>query len=301
MNILVTGCWGFIGSNLVPYLLKQGHRVIGFDNFSNCSIDAPARMKKAAGRENWLKFKIYNLDITSFKFMHSVCVNEKIDMIVHLAARGSVPRSFDDPRGTFENNIIGFSNICQLAAAMNIKRLVYASSSSVHGIGGRLLSPYAMSKKANEDFARIWLSQTNVEHLGLRFFNVYGPGQKFDSAYSAVIPRLIMSKDPVIYGDGKQSRDFTYVDDVCVAIEAALLSPHSNDCIDVGKGESNSVNDIVDILGITPKYVHARQGDIVISQADVKFSEMVLNYKPSTPLEHGLLKTKEYYHGLARK
>ncbi len=307
LNILVTGCLGFIGSNLVPLLLNQGHRVIGFDNFSNVSINPTDRMKKNAGK-NWRGFKFYNCDVTSFKFIHSLCTNETIDVIIHLAAMGSVPRSFDVPRGTFENNVLGFTSVAQLAATLNIKRIVFASSSSVYGSDknqlklegreGELLSPYAISKKMNEDFARVWLAQFGVEYVGLRFFNVYGPGQLMNSKYSALIPKIIHNEEPIVYGDGTATRDFTFVEDVCMGISHAVTGKTFNYISNLAKGTGDSINDVMRILDKKPIYDKARQGDIENSCASTAFCMHALGYVPQTTLADGLAKTKEYYDGL---
>ncbi len=305
MKILVTGCLGFVGSNLVPALLKNGHTVEGFDNFSNSAKDATSRMKANSGPA-WQKFRFYNLDVTSFKFMHSVCANESpIDVIIHLAATGSVPRSFESPRMVMENNVLGFVSICQLAHALEISRLVFASSSSVYGnIAGlctegrsnEMLSPYAISKKMNEDFARTWLSVHNIKYIGLRFFNVYGPGQRADGPYAAAIPRLISMQEPTVYGDGNQRRDFTYVDDVCYGILCAVMNTNVESFVcNLAKGESNSINEILNILKKKAVYLPKRGGDIENSRADVDYLFAKLGYIPHTSIAEGLEKTISYY------
>lgn len=312
-TFLVTGCMGFIGSNFVPKLLQRYVRVIGIDNLSNASLHPTDRMKREAGPKFWPAFTFYNLDVTDFETLATVLQSFKIDGIIHLAALGSVPRSFENPIATIKNNDLGFVSVMQLAAALKIPKVVYASSSSVYGdskdvakIEGRegmALSPYALSKQMNEQFAFVWGEKAGVKSVGLRFFNVFGPGQRPDSPYSAAIPRFINDPSPVIYGDGLQMRDFTFVDDVCEAILNALVYNGPSTCVNVGKGFGNTVNEIVKMIGVENKvsYLPARTGDIRISVADTTRAQKVLGFEAKTPIELGIEKTKQYYWSLANE
>jgi len=307
MTILVTGCLGFIGSNLVPRLLSDGHSVVGFDNMSNCSPNATHRMKALCGPINWGNFKFYNADVREFNAMHSICTHHAIDAIVHLAAIGSVPRSFNDPAAYVDNNEKGFVNVAKLASHLAIKRLVYASSSSVYGsqpvkderFVPEPLSPYAISKFANELFANVWSRATGVRMTGLRFFNVYGPGQHHGGAYSAVIPEFITNPHPTVNGSDAIERDFTYVEDVCDAIILAISSADSRGVYNVGTGVTTSLAQILGMIGKQAKLGPRRPGDVMSSHAVTSLSEHQLGFKARTKFADGLIKTVEYFERLA--
>lgn len=304
MKILVTGCVGFIGSNLVPHLLNLGHEIVGFDNLFNPSIRPTDRMKQASG-DNWKNFKFYKVDIRSGPEMQTILLNEKVDAVIHLAAVGSVPRSFLNPLQTVSVNELGFVTLLQVMAVLKIPRLVFASSSSVYGDSlkrvkiegeeGNPLSPYAISKRANELFASVWCPQVGINYVGLRFFNVYGPGQLVHSDYAAVIPKFI-NNEPVIYGDGLAVRDFTYVDTVVEAIEKALeYSANKSTICNVGTGQGTRITDLATMIGKTPTYQDARLGDIQCSIASTKLCEDTLDHYPWTSIQMGIELTKEFY------
>ncbi len=309
MKVLLTGCFGFIGSTVAARLLNMGHEVLGFDNLVNPSISPTDRIKAATGQQ-WHNFKFYHQDIRSLEAMITICMNEKIESIVHLAAIGSVKKSFETPSNTIDVNERGFSNILCLASAIGVKRIVFASSSSVYGghacrikVEGeeaRALSPYALSKQTNEKLARIWQEKTGIEYIGLRFFNVYGPGQRPDSPYSAVIPRFCTDKELVIYGDGENVRDFTFVGDVCDVIHRSLGLEHANFCINVGSGVGTSIKELAGLLskGRPIIYKEARPGETKESIASVKNLQRIYNLKPFTTLTDGLRQTEEYYQCL---
>lgn len=307
MKILVTGCMGFIGSNLVPFLLNKGIEVVGFDNNVNPSIMPTDRMKAASG-DNWANFKFYECDIRELAVMRSICANELPTMIIHLAALGSVPRSFENPSLWIDVNERGFSNILCLASYFHMNRVVFASSSSVYGEvnssskiegqEGETLSPYALTKKANEELARIWCQNIPLKYIGLRFFNVYGPGQIPDSAYSAVIPKFINNPVIKIYGDGEAKRDFTYVDDVCSCIIRAIFSNKTNFVCNVGTGNQTSLNELAQLIkedGQEIKYVPERQGDVKLSKASTFRAKDFLGFEAKTDIASGIDKTKEFY------
>lgn len=309
-TILVTGALGFIGSNLVPKLLKSGFKVIGIDNLTNAGHDSTTRMKREAGEKLWPNFNFYKLDVRDFDVIKTVTINHQPEAIIHLAAVGSVPRSFADPLNTIKNNDVGFVSIMQLAASIGIEKVVYASSSSVYGSNndplrnerhvGHALSPYALSKQMNEMFATIWGPQTGIETTGLRFFNVYGPGQKADSAYSAVIPRFICEKNPRVNGDGSIVRDFTYVVDVCEAIMRALYTFRKSFVVNVGTGNPVDLNYLLSLLNKQKSavYVDSRPGDVKSSIADTALSEKLLNWKARYHIGDGLMETIAYYKSI---
>jgi UDP-N-acetylglucosamine 4-epimerase len=228
---LVTGSAGFIGSNLVETLLKRGYKVKGLDNLTS-------------GKEENVKIFINN---PNYKFIHGdirsldTCLEvcKGVDYVLHQAAWGSVPRSIEMPLLYEEINIKGTLNMLEAALRNSVKKFVYASSSSVYGdepnlpksegIEGRLLSPYALTKRVNEEYARLYTELYGLETIGLRYFNVFGKRQDPNGPYAAVIPRfikhLLHDEQPTIYGDGMQSRDFTYVENVVEANLKACLAP----------------------------------------------------------------------------
>lgn len=307
MNILVTGCMGFIGSNLCGKLLKEGHRVIGFDNLTHSSIDPTDRIKKTAGIE-WVNFKFYKTDIRDLDNMISICRNELVDRIVHLAALGSVTRSMLDPSLVFDSNVTGFINVMRLAKYLNVD-LVYASSSSVYGNSKEFLkreghegfptSVYALSKLMNESFVEIWGKYAGQKAIGLRFFNVYGPGQVHDEKISAAIPQFITQKKPVVYGNHKIMRDFTYVDDVTEMISRAITFQIKESFVcNVGKGIGNTLEEVLTELGKGYDMAAGRTTDVATSVACMKRTRDIFRFVPVTSLRQGLKLTAEYYESI---
>lgn len=309
MKVLVTGCMGFIGSNVVIHLLNEGFEVLGFDNLSNPSILPVERIKNFTG-QNWKNFKFYEVDIRNLSQMKTICVNEKPTHIVHLAALGSVPRSFIQTDEVVDVNIGGFAKICMLSCLLNIQKLVFASSSSVYGETqeelrvegkeGKCLSPYALTKKLNEELASVYFQNINTKYIGLRFFNVYGHGQLESSPYSAVVPKFLCGKEIVIYGDGETSRDFTHVEDVAEAIKLALTSEINNDVFNVGTGQKTTLNELANLCKGTRevKHITERPYDVKNSLACTKKSETLLKFKASIDIKSGVSKTKIFYDSL---
>lgn len=305
MNILVTGSLGFIASNLISDLLNQGHNIIGIDNLSKISIDPTDRIKAKSGQA-WANFKFYRCDCCDLINMQSIlAANSKVDAIIHLAAVGSVPLSFMSPSKTLNSNVVGFSTILEILRSFKIPKLIFASSSSVYGASqinprkegqeGKMLSPYSLSKKVNEELA-IMLTPFESTFVGLRFFNVYGPGQSLFGHYSAVIPRFITEKNPEVYGDGETTRDFTYVDDVSDTIIKSLYLDKSS-ILNVGTGNKSTLNNILTILDKKDKAIYKdnRIGDVKESWADISMSQKILNYQPKVDLIRGLQLTKSFY------
>lgn len=306
MKVLVTGALGFIGSHTVATLLNNGYEVLGFDNLINPSLCPTDRIKQATG-ENWPKFRFFKQDIKNLDGMMSICAVEKPDLIVHLAALGSISRSFENPAETIHVNEVGFANVWTLASYLGIKRVVFASSSNVYGSSKSILriegeegfpmNPYGLSKINNETLAKIMGPKTGVQYCGLRFFNVYGPGQSPDGPYAAVIPRFINDPELVIYGDGTNSRDFTFVKDVAEIILSALVSPNANFIVNVGAGHKTSIIELASMLADGRPIVkkNARPGEIQHSQASVENLKRILKPKPFTSLCDGLEQTKRFY------
>jgi len=302
-SFLVTGGAGFIGSHLVEYLLKyKAGKIVVLDSL------ATGRMQNVDLFKNHPNYQFIKGDITDLEVCRSACKN--IDVVLHQAALGSVPRSFIEPERTNASNIGGTLNMMIAAKDNKIKRFVYASSSSVYGDNnelpkreeriGNALSPYAVSKRTNELYAHVFASGYGFKAVGLRYFNVFGPRQDPNGPYAAVIPRFIQAIQtgvPVtIHGDGMQTRDFTFVENAVQAnIKAAFATEAAlNQVYNVAVGEKFSINDVY--TGISellnnakpPQYVETRAGDIRQSLADISKIKRLLNYSPSVTFYEGL-------------
>lgn len=309
VKVLVTGGAGFIGSNICEYLLKQGNEVICLDNLLNGSL------MNIKGFDSNPKFTFINDSITDF----DICMEASrgVDFIFHEAALGSVPRSMKYPLLYEENNIRGTSNIFEAARQNGVKRVIYASSSSVYGNDtsqrkkenreGDVLSVYALSKGVVEAYAKLYNNMFGLETIGLRYFNVFGARQKLDGPYAAVIPRFITNllngTSTEIYGDGKQSRDFTYILNVIKANYLASIGDEK--CVgkvyNVGCGESHSINELYKYLAnkinnsIKACYVDERKGDVKNSLADLSSVKNDLGYYPGHKFFEGLDLTIDWY------
>ena len=250
MKICVTGGAGFIGSNLVDALLEKGHRVIVLDNFSTGKRE---NLVQCAGNP---AFELIEGDIRDFEICKKAVSG--CDYVFHEAALGSVPRSVAAPQASFEVNVQGFCNMIEAARLAEVKRFIYASSSSVYGddehlpkqeaFTGKALSPYALSKQMNELVAENYNRVYGFETVGLRYFNVFGKRQDPNGAYAAVIPKFIMllqrGESPIINGDGTFSRDFTYIDNVVQANLLAMETACVNTVYNIACGERTSLNEL---------------------------------------------------------
>lgn len=315
-KVLVTGGAGFIGSNIIEKLLKQDNFVVCLDNL------ATGKMSNIEAFTNNKNFRFINGDIRDIKTCEEAC--KGIDIVLHQAALGSVPRSIKDPVTTNQVNIDGFINMLVAARDNKIKRFVYASSSSVYGDSkelpkhenktGNPLSPYAVTKSVNELYAKVFGNLYGMETIGLRYFNVFGKNQDPDGAYAAVFPKfistLIKHKAPVIFGDGTQSRDFTYIANVVQANELAATTSNPdaiNTVFNIAYGKSISLNEItselIQVLSdfdskineINPVYGPLRQGDIKDSLASVDKAKRLLGYMPAYDVHDGLKLAVKWY------
>jgi UDP-N-acetylglucosamine 4-epimerase len=311
-SFLVTGGAGFIGSNLVEYLLKyKAGRVVVLDNL------ATGFSANIEPFENESNFTFLRGDITHAPDCKKAC--EGIDYIFHEAALGSVPRSIENPLATHVVNETGFIQLLIAARDAKVKRIVYASSSSVYGdIAdlpkteeriGKQLSPYAVSKRGNELYAEIFAKTYKMEIVGLRYFNIFGPRQNPLGAYAAAIPLFIdaflKNQAPSINGDGKQTRDFTFVENAVQANIRAMLAesiPAQGEVFNVAVGERISLNDLISILkkltgsAAQPIYRSDRIGDVRDSLADIQKANRELGYIPGVMMEEGLRKTISWFH-----
>lgn len=310
-SFLVTGGAGFIGSHIVKYLIENNAGlVVVLDNLSTGS------MKNLSAFKDNSRFKFIDGDICNLETCKQSC--KEIDFVLHQAALGSVPRSIKDPLKTHEVNTTGFLNMLLAAKDENVKRFVYASSSSVYGdhpglpkvekITGNPLSPYAVSKKTNELYAWVFGETFKMEIIGLRYFNVFGPNQSPEGPYAAVIPlfiqNIINNTSPHIDGDGEQSRDFTFVDNAVQANIRSVFTSHPealNRCYNVAVGHSISINDLFNSLAdlsgskIKPVYRAPRPGDVRTSLADISNAEKFLDYEPTVQVKDGLKLTLEWF------
>jgi len=300
-KVIVTGGAGFIGSHLTELLLSRGYHVILIDDFSTGKMANIEPLLKS------MKVNFIQGSITDLPLLQNL--SQGVDFVFHQAALPSVPRSIEDPLSTNKVNITGTLNVLLAARDNNVKKVIYASSSSVYGDTPTLpkredmvsnpQSPYALTKLVGEYYCRVFHQIYDLPTICLRYFNVYGPRQDSDSQYAAVIPifitRLSENKPPIIYGDGEQTRDFTFVKD---AIQANIIGAESDACgvFNIGRGENNTINDltktITRIMGkdLQSEYQPPRVGDVRDSLADISKARAI-GYKPQYNLDKGLRET----------
>ena len=310
-SFLISGGAGFIGSNIVKYLLHFGAKKVRvIDNLANSSGE---NLKPFEGLKN---FEFFKGDITNYE--DCLKATSGINYVSHQAALGSVPRSIKYPRATNDSNVNGFLNMITAARENNVNRVVYASSSSVYGDSPNLpkveseigtpLSPYAVSKYTNELYAKVAHSVYNQELIGFRYFNIFGPNQSPDGAYAAVIPLFIealsLNQSPFINGDGMQSRDFTFVENAVQANIKGLFTKNEKalgEVFNIAVGESFSLVEMFDQIkektNSSSVAVHReeRAGDVKDSLADISKAEKLLNYKPEVKFKEGLSRTIKWF------
>jgi UDP-N-acetylglucosamine 4-epimerase len=361
---LITGVAGFIGSNLLETLLKLNQRVVGLDNFSTGHQGNLDEVQALVGSQQWLNFQFIEGDIRSMQDckramlftyqLQKVLDNTEakttyqVNYVLHQAALGSVPRSLEDPVATNQNNIDGFLNILVAARDAQVKRFVYASSSSTYGdhpdlpkIEGKIgnpLSPYAVSKLVNELYADVFASAYGFKTIGLRYFNVFGPRQDPNGAYAAVIPKwisaLIKNQTVYINGDGENSRDFCFVNNVVQAnllaasvseselggirnsemhltyeeaLRTNIINSPVNQVYNIAVGDSTTLNKLYEQIyfkllpyyphleQVRPLYVDFRKGDVRHSLADISKANVLLKYQPSYRVDEGLELAMAWY------
>ncbi|MBB29585.1 MAG: LPS biosynthesis protein WbpP [Gemmatimonadetes bacterium] len=306
MNCLVTGGAGFIGSNLTKALLTSGHTVRILDNFST-------------GRRGNLgpyqeRVELIEGDLRSYHIVHEAV--RDIEVVFHQGALPSVPRSINDPITTNQVNVEGTLNILDAAKGSGVRRVIYASSSSIYGENPTLpkqedmtplpISPYAVAKLAGEKYCQAFTRSFGLETVGLRYFNVFGAGQDPKSQYAAVIPLFITAfldgGRIQIHGDGEQSRDFTYIDNVVQAnLKAAVAEGAAGEVFNVACGERTSLNQILDYLrkvtevDVDLEYGPDRPGDVKHSLADISKARDILDYNPTVSAQEGLRRSVTWY------
>ena len=316
MQILVSGGAGFIGSNMCDALLALHHKVICLDNFLT---GKKSNVSEALNHPNFSLIEGDIRDLQTCELAVKDC-----DLVLHLAALGSVTRSINDPITTNDININGLLNMLTATKNAGIKRFVFASSSSTYGDSaslpkiehqiGRPLSPYAVTKYVGELYADVFAKNYGIEYIGLRYFNVFGRRQDPQGAYAAVIPKFISQllnhEAPVINGDGSFSRDFTYIDNVVELNIQALLTQNKsaiNQIYNVACGEATSLNSLFTMLrdemelldqgvkAIVPIYEKIRAGDIPHSLASIEKAKQLLHYAPEISVEEGIKRTVAWY------
>jgi UDP-N-acetylglucosamine 4-epimerase len=315
-SILITGGAGFIGSNLCDYFILNNHKVICLDNFST-------------GHKHNIEYLLQNKNFTLIEGdIRDLDTCKKavvgVDYVLHQAALGSVPRSINDPITSNEVNVSGFLNMLYAAKEANVKRFIYAASSSTYGdsealpkvedVIGKPLSPYAITKYVNELYAEIFSKTYGIETIGLRYFNVFGRKQDPNGAYAAVIPKFVMQlmkgESPIINGDGNYSRDFTYIDNVIKMNELAITTQNPkaiNTVYNTAFGDRTTLNEMVNYLkeylsefdnsikNINIVYGPNRIGDIPHSLASIDKAKKLLNYNPEFSFKDGLKEAVKWY------
>jgi UDP-N-acetylglucosamine 4-epimerase len=328
MRWLVTGSAGFIGSHLVSALLELDQTVVGLDNFATGHRRNIDEVAESVSAERWRRHRFVEGDVRNLEHCRGACAS--VDVVLHQAALGSVPRSIADPAATNATNIDGFVNMLIAARDARVRRFVYAASSSTYGDHpglpkvedtiGKPLSPYAVTKLVNELYADVFARCYGMQTIGLRYFNIFGSRQDPEGAYAAVIPRwiraMLMGEEVVINGDGETSRDFCYVDN---AVQANLLAAVVDDgaavnqVYNVAVDDRTTLNDLFHMLrdavaarvpsvsAVRPKHLDFRAGDVRHSQADVAKARRLLGYAPTHRLADGIRSSLPWYfahHGV---
>jgi UDP-N-acetylglucosamine 4-epimerase len=311
---LVTGVAGFIGSNLLQRLLDLNQVVVGLDNFSTGSPGNLEDVRSQVDPAAWRRFTFHESDIRDLNACRKACAG--VEVVLHQAAIGSVPRSIEDPITTHQSNVDGFLNMLVAARDAEVERMVYASSSSVYGDDpglpkvesrtGRLLSPYALTKAINESYAAVFGQCYGFKPIGLRYFNVFGPRQDPNGPYAAVMPKWIAAvlaeQICLIHGDGETSRDFCFVANAVQANLLAGMAPASalGEVFNVSYGSATTLTQLYwmildrlvaarpQLARSAPQYTPAREGDIRHSQADLGRITDMLGYQPTHSVAQGL-------------
>lgn len=319
---LITGVAGFIGCNLLETLLKLDQRVVGLDNFATGHRHNLDQIRAAVTPGQWARFRFIEGDIRNLEDCRQAC--NRADYVLHQAALGSVPRSLEDPITTNTANIDGFLNMLVAARDAQVARFVYAASSSTYGDHpglpkvedriGKPLSPYAVTKLVNEQYADVFARAYGFKTIGLRYFNIFGAHQDPEGAYAAVVPKwtaAMIHNEPVwINGDGETSRDFCYIANT---VQANLLAATveneeaANQVYNVAVGDRTTLNDLFEAIRSTleprfphlkdfkPSYRDFRAGDVRHSLADISKARTLLGYEPSHRIKEGLVEAMDWY------
>jgi UDP-glucose 4-epimerase len=310
---LITGIAGFIGSHLAHALVARGETVRGLDNFSTGRL---RNLNGLGDRDGVSQIDLHRVDLLDADAVARCC--ERVDVILHQAALPSVPRSVSDPRSSHESNMDGTFNLLEGARAAGVKRVVYAASSSAYGnqpgfprvetMVPQPIAPYPVQKLAGELYMQSYWQCYGIETVSLRYFNIFGPRQVPDSPYSGIMAKFILQmmrgEQPVIFGDGEQGRDFTYVDNAVQANLLAAVTPAervAGRVFNVATGERHTLNEtyaeLARLLGYPHAAVHGpvRAGDVRDSLADISAARAAFGYEPAVGFEEGLRRTVDWY------
>ena len=313
LKVLVTGGAGFIGSHLVDELLRGENRVIVYDNFDPFYTNKEENVEHHFGNSN---FTLIKADILDYPALSSAM--RSVDVVFHEAAQPGIRYSIQNPKRVYEVNVIGTLNVLKAALDSQVKKVIFASSSSVYGLSKYLPfdekhptnpnSPYAASKLATETLCRVFHDVYGLNVVGLRYFSVYGPRQRPDQVIRIFVSNVLAGKPIAIYGDGEQTRDFTYVDDVVRAIICAAEVEEANGItINIGSGKRISINNLVEkitrLAGKEETTVVKKEryaGDFPHTLADISLAKKILNYKPTVDLGIGLVNFIDWYQGFRK-
>ena len=322
-KLLITGACGFIGYHLCKSLLDDEYEVLGIDNINNY-YDTKLKLDRLNQLKRYENFKYEKIDIMDRNSLSKSFESFKPQKVVNLAAQAGVRYSIENPYAYMDSNLVGFLNVIELCRHNNVEGFIYASSSSVYGDDSQLpkvesrvgnpLSPYAASKSSFEDYASVFYGIHGIETIGLRYFNVFGPRQSPNGAYAAVIPKFVHSiqrgESPIIFGDGEQTRDFTFVRNVVDANLLALFGENESSfgqCFNVACGDTISINKLFqDIknsyevlmnseVSILPEYSNERAGDVRDSLADLEKIRSILGYSPRVSYLEGIRETVAWF------
>ncbi len=311
MDIIVTGCAGFIGSHFVERMLKEGNIIAGIDNLDR-DKNALYKKENLEHLSEFENFSFFNEDIMNYKQIKDIFSNHNFDKIVHLAAKTGVRQSVTNPLEYYNNNISGTLVLLDLCSKYGITDFIFGSSSSVYGnhsiplkenMECNPISPYGLSKITCEIYGRNFSELYGINFTALRFFTVYGPRQRMGMAISNFINGIIENKKIQVYGDGTSSRDYTYVDDVVTGICLALEKRFSYEVINIGSGESVSIMNLIDLIEVEIKnkakveYREKQLGDVDYTQADITKATSLIGYKPSIDLNKGIKKYISWLEG----
>jgi len=316
MNILVTGGAGFIGSHLCEKLIDLGQKVTCIDNF-NDFYNPEIKENNIINIASSSNFKLYREDICSYSKIDEIFSRSKIDIVIHLAARAGVRPSISMPHLYGETNVLGTTNILECCKKYGVKRLIFASSSSVYGGNKKIpfseddrvdcpVSPYAATKKAGELLCYTYYHLYKLSIFCFRFFTVYGPRQRPEMAIHKFTRHIFKNKPIEIYGDGTSSRDYTYIEDIIAAITNSLDKIRGYEIINLGNSKPIKLSDLVNLIGQTIgkkpliHYADFQPGDVFTTCADIRKAKKMIKYQPKTSIEKGLEKFITWY-GKARK
>ena len=294
MKVVITGGSGFIGSHLSDKLIKLGHEVIIIDNLSNGRLN---NIEHLLDNKN---FKFHELDIINLEDIRPIF--KDVDWVFHLAGIGDIVPSIENPKQYYDCNVTGTFNVLESSRAVGVKKIIYAASSTCYGIPDnyptaetadiRPQFPYALTKYMGEELIMHWSQTYNIPAISLRLFNVYGPRSRTSGAYGAVfgvfLAQKLAEKPYTIVGDGKQTRDFTFVSDIAAAFIAAAESDVSGEIINIGSDNTYSVNRLVELLGGDVVHIPKRPGEPDCTWADITKAKQLLNWQPKVGLEEGV-------------